>query len=84
MLDQLEAAPELIVHRFRTVPDNIETAALCRTGWAKGCDDDMSAKVQRTHREFDVFFSVFRVGQEIKDGPVMPNFVMIFGQDSLC
>lgn len=79
-LYQLEGIAEFVVHRVGAISNDVQAAAFFGAFEAEGSDDDVSADFYASHHEFDVFASVFGVGQEMKDCPVMPYIVMVFGK----
>jgi len=76
----MERIAEFVVHGFGAVTDDVETAAFLRALEAERGDDNMPAEFERMQNTFDIFAAVSRIGKKMKDGAVMPDIVMTFGE----
>ena len=70
--DLPEASAEFSVELIGTVSDDIQTAALFRSGRAKCGYDDVPPWLQAASYRGDVPLARFRIDQEVEDGPVVP------------
>ena len=74
--DQLKFVTKLIVHRHRTISDNIETAAFKWAVGTKRRDNDVAAGLYRPIYKLDITTQIVRIGQKVKDSSIVPNVKM--------
>src|SRR5450432_3106138 len=75
MFEQLKAGSELAVKSVWSVPNDVEPAALARTVWTKGCDDDVPSGFDRVRDLLHVRLPVLWIRQKMKEGSVVPYIV---------
>src|SRR3982751_2084546 len=83
MFHQFEAGAEFIVQSIRAIADNLKTAA---PGWAfrtKGRNDDVAAGPNSIRDLPDVRRTLFGIGQEMKDGSVVPYVICMLYERKL-
>jgi hypothetical protein len=74
---KLEVLSKLLEKGILAVPHRLETAALFRTIQGKGSDNQVAAGLQYFRNYGCISTPVLDVCQEVEDGPIMPEFVML-------
>ena len=75
VLKELKRRPELLVKLAWGIPGDWQPSALLRTIGRESRNNDMAAGFYRLHDLPYIRSAVNRIGQEVKNGTVMPDVV---------
>ena len=73
--DKAKFRAEFLVELFRVVTHHVQSTAFHGTLGTEGADDDMAARFYGVHSLPHISEPLFRRGEEMKDGAVVPKVV---------
>ena len=79
-LDQVEFRPEFSVERVGVVAHHVEATALAGAFEAESTDDHMPVRLDGPDNIPDVRGPLRRFGQEMENGPIMPDVIRLRGK----